>query len=135
MTIPSQFIANSDYATAKNDNEVTLSVETIFPLVLPAGYDNLVLSDEVTVGDNFSAGWRCILSSDNYNYSITTTDFEIECTTGGLPDTITGKVYRKDNKFILEIVYPAYSNRPVSYQGTEQKITAKIQSIIDPFVV
>lgn len=141
MTRPSQFKVNTDYETAKNWVNVDITLDNLFPFTVDFGIRCATYRKTVSV-NNIGEGWRAIVESSTYNYSLVGSNFEIECKSGAYgdtqyPDVVVGHITKEGNQFVLEVVFPnpAYPNSDYVYTGNATDLTAHIQAIIDPFVL
>lgn len=123
-----RFILNSDYVTAQNDAEFTISV------TLPSSFSVSTaqirrFTSSVTVKGSASKDYRCYFTTTVNDYAIT----------GGLEgslkygsDDLNIAIERAKDKWTLAVYNPA----PVSaktYSGTSRVITAHIMTFVDPF--
>lgn len=123
-----RFILNSDYVTAQNDAEFTISV------TLPSSFSVSAaeirrFTSSVTLKGSASKDYRCYFTTTVNDYAIT----------GGLEgslrygsDDLNIAIERAKDKWTLAVYNPA----PVSaktYSGTSRVITAHIMTFVDPF--
>lgn len=123
-----RFILNSDYVTAQNDAEFTISVTLPSSFSVSAAQIRRFTSS-VTVKGSASKDYRCYFTTTVNDYAIT----------GGLEgslrygsDDLNIAIERAKDKWTLAVYNPA----PVSaktYSGTSRVITAHIMTFVDPF--
>lgn len=123
-----RFILNSDYVTAQNDAEFTISVTLPSSFSVSAAQIRRFTSS-VTIKGSASKDYRCYFTTTVNDYAIT----------GGLEgslrygsDDLNIAIERAKDKWTLAVYNPA----PVSaktYSGTSRVITAHIMTFVDPF--
>lgn len=141
---PSRYILNSDYATLKNDEEVTLSIDIPNSFTITPG--RAVTFSATATGGQKSAGMRWSISSSKYpNVNLVSPTFTIPCKCSvnfqgehmEWTDTMTGFLYRSGPRTIKMDIIPNYSyvvqvaGATISECG--QRITAKVQTFLSPF--
>ena len=141
---PSRYILNSDYATLKNDEEISLSIDLPDSFVLPAGGTRMFSA--TATGGQKSAGMRWSISSSKYpNVNLVSPTFTIPCKVSlyfegqhmEWEDILTGWIYRSGPRTIKMDIIPNYSyvvqvaGATISECG--QRITAKVQTVLSPF--
>ena len=141
---PSRYILNSDYATLKNDAEVSLSIDLPNSFTITPGTPRTFSA--TATGGQKSAGMRWSVSSSKYpNVNLVSSTFTIPCKCSLVyqgeqmewDDVMTGFIYRSGPRTVRMDIIPNYSYlvqiAGATISNCGQRVTAKLQTFLSPF--